>query len=136
MAASEQEVVAGASRRGPEISTELRPDGLPYAAVISLRGEQDLASCPAVASRLGAIFGNVLVDLSDCTFIDSSMIGVLVTRARELMREGHRIELVAPRNGGPVARVFEIVRMAEVMGVHDRMPARVLAGDSHALRPL
>jgi hypothetical protein len=42
---------------------ELRPDGLPYAAVISLRGEHDLASCPAVASRIGAIFGNVLIDL-------------------------------------------------------------------------
>jgi anti-anti-sigma factor len=105
------------------IDVELRSDSSSsYAAVVSLRGEHDLASQDAIAGALDPIYGNVLVDLSECAFIDSTVIGVLLSRADHLRREGHRLELVAPPENATVFRVLEIVGVGGLLTIHDRRP--------------
>jgi anti-sigma B factor antagonist len=87
--------------------------------VVSLRGEQDLSTAAAVAEALAAAgamdHGDVVVDLSDVQFIDSTIITVLARgqdalrlQARALMLRspsrfaGRLLDvcgLVAPRDG-------------------------------------
>jgi anti-anti-sigma factor len=107
----------------PEIEVEVRPARAPqYAAVVSLHGEHDLATSGALRTALQPLFGDVLVDLSDCSFVDSTVIGALIAAAQELEREGHRLSLVVPPENTNVARTLEIVRMAELIRILPRTP--------------
>jgi anti-anti-sigma factor len=107
----------------PEIDVEVRPARAPqYAAVVSLHGEHDLATSGALRTALQPLFGDVLVDLSDCSFVDSTVIGALIAAAQELAREGHRLSLVVPPENANVARTLEIVRMAELIRILPRAP--------------
>jgi anti-anti-sigma factor len=109
----------------PEIDVEVRPARAPYvAALVCLRGEHDLASAPALRDTLHPIFGDVLVDLSDCTFIDSSVIGALITASQELEREGHTLALVVPPENVNIARTLEIVRMRELLRIYPAIPGK------------
>jgi len=93
-----------------------------FAAVVSLRGDHDLASASDVASAIRTIDGNVLVDLSQCTFLDSTVIGVLFARNGELERAGRYLEVVVPRENTNVWRTLDLVRMRDVIVVHEARP--------------
>jgi anti-anti-sigma factor len=113
----------GDELRRPEIGVALRPSGLPtYVALIELRGEHDLGTAEAIRVALAPLFGDVLVDLADCDFIDSSVIGALVLKARALEQEGYRLELVVPPSHSNIARVLEIVQIRDVITVHESVP--------------
>jgi anti-anti-sigma factor len=106
-----------------EIEVEVRPDRAPqYAAVVTLRGEHDLATSTALREALEPIFGDVLVDLSDCSFIDSTVIGSLISSAKGLKREGHALTLVVPPENANIARTLEIVRIGELIRVLQHLP--------------
>jgi anti-anti-sigma factor len=108
----------------PLVDVQLRPmHERPFAAVVSLRGEHDLATADEVARAIQAIDGNVLVDLSDCTFIDSTVIGVLFATSQRLERDGRYLEVVAPMQNANVARILELVRMRDVIVVHGVRPS-------------
>ena len=112
-----------------DIEVEVRPKRAPqYAAIVSLHGEHDLATSTALAETLRPLLGNVLVDLSDCAFVDSTVIGSLIAAARELEREGHTLSLVVPPENASVARTLEIVRIGELIRIHPRVPSRDRAG--------
>jgi anti-anti-sigma factor len=105
------------------VDVELVPDGVRgFAATVSLRGEHDLASAAEVTRAIGAIAGNVLVDLTECSFIDSTIIEVLIGNAKNLEREGHFLEIVAPPENSVIARTLEIVGMRDVVVVHAARP--------------
>ena len=57
-------------------------------AVVKMRGEHDLSTHPMLSRALerAAAHSNVVVDLSDCTFIDST-IGVLSDQAMRKIEE-------------------------------------------------
>ena len=79
------------------VEVEVQPARAPqYAAIVSLRGEHDLATAPVIRDALSAVFGDVLVDLSECTFVDSTVIGALIAASQDLQREGHTLALVVP----------------------------------------
>ena len=107
----------------PDIEVELRPGDLPaFAAVVSLSGEHDLASAPQVLATLRSISGNQLVDLSACSFVDSSIISTLISASQELEREGHHLELLVPRENVIVARTLELVSMRDLFVIHEERP--------------
>lgn len=112
----------------PEIVVRLEPPGSPcsFAAVVSLRGEHDLATNAELRETVGSVFGDVLVDLTECSFIDCTTIGVLVGTHRKLVRDGHRLELIAPAAQTQVARLLELVRLSEIIPVsrHEHAGAR------------
>jgi anti-anti-sigma factor len=111
----------------PRINVRLGREGAPgYVAVVSLNGEHDLATSEGVRVALAPLLGAVLVDLSGCDLVDSTVIGVLLERADELKSDGYRLELVAPPEGSSAARALEITGVAEFVRVLPRpaAPAR------------
>src|SRR3954468_14963827 len=112
----------GESSRQP-IQVELRPsDADGYVALISLSGEHDLATSGAIHAALAPIEGNVLVDLSECEFMDSSVIGELLEKYEDLRREGHRLDLLVPPGRASVRRIIDVVGLDTLITVHDSMP--------------
>jgi anti-sigma B factor antagonist len=78
--------------------------------IVVPRGELDLASADALdaeARRLRASgFAQIVIDLREVEFIDSTGLGVLLSLRNDAKRDGHDLTLVS----GPraVQRVFEL----------------------------
>jgi anti-anti-sigma factor len=92
------------------------------AAVVTLEGDHDVASLDAVedAFRVAGAGRDLLVDLSACTFIDSTIIKLLLRTMRVLEATGGRFELVIdPSPSGHVARVSQLMGIAQVIPTHD-----------------
>jgi anti-anti-sigma factor len=100
-------------------------------AVVALFSEHDLHSRAALRAALAyaAEERNVLVDLSRCTFIDSSIISLLLATQRTLNARAGRCELVIPPQVGYVTRLFAITGIAGLFTVH---ASRIAALDSIA----
>jgi len=78
-------------------------------AVLHVAGEVDIATSPhllAEAARLAGAGGDVRLDLTDVTFIDSSALGILVRIHNDLRRRGDRLQLVAVSE-----RVEQVLRL-------------------------
>ncbi len=118
----------GRPRRADDVAlagleVEVRPADAPgFAAVVALRGEHDLATAPAISETLSSLSGNVLVDLSDCTFIDSTVIGSLIRSSRALERDGHRLEVLVPPENQVIMRTLEVVNLRDLIVVHSERP--------------
>jgi anti-sigma B factor antagonist len=88
--------------------------------VISLAGEVDLYTAPELKQQLLEVIGEgaeeVVVDLSDTTFIDSTTLGVLVGAVKRLRTGNGRLSLVcSDRN---ITKVFEITGLDKVFEIH------------------
>ena len=98
------------------------------AAVVTLEGDHDVASRDAIADAF-SVAGtgrDLLVDLTDCTFIDSTIIKLLLQTMRRLEEQDTRFELVIdsdPR--GHVARVAELMGIPDVIPTHDSRSAGI-----------
>lgn len=95
----------------------------PGLAFVEMRGEHDLSTVPTLAEALeqAAAHSNVLVDLSGCTFIDSSVIQVLIKTAHVVQARNERFVLVIPPEQQQVTRVAELTHLAEIIPLY---PAR------------
>ena len=100
-----------------DIKTE-QLDGSSY--VISLSGEVDLYTAPEFKQQLLEVIGqggsDVVVDLSDTTFIDSTTLGVLVGGVKRLRPSGGQLTLVcSDRN---ITKIFEITGLDKVFPIY------------------
>jgi anti-anti-sigma factor len=115
----------------PTVALRVRPAYPPgYAAVVDLCGEHDLASNEEIEAALALVDGDLLIDLSDCPFVDSTVIAALIRKSQELTRNGHRLDLVVPPTNAQVHRVFDIVGMSTFVTILAGLPtiaARVSA---------
>ncbi len=99
------------------INTEkLRDD----AYVISLSGEVDLYTAPEFKQQLLEVVGqggkDVVVDLTETTFIDSTTLGVLVGGVKRLRPNGGQLSLVcSDRN---ITKIFEITGLDKVFPIY------------------
>jgi len=91
------------------------------AAIVALRGEHDLSTQPEVAHALtrASHYPEVLVDLSECTFMDSSVIAALVGTSRALESNAGRLELVIPAEAHTVQRIAQLTNIASFIPVHE-----------------
>ena len=90
-------------------------------AVVTLGGDHDVASRDAIADafRVAATGRDLLVDMTDCTFVDSTIIKLLLQTMRTLEEGQARLELVIDTaSNGHVARVAELMGIAEVIPTH------------------
>ena len=88
--------------------------------VISLAGEVDLYTAPEFKQQLLDVIGNgareVVVDLSDTTFIDSTTLGVRVGGVKRLRPNGGQLSLgCSDRN---ITKIFEITGLDRVFTIH------------------
>lgn len=108
--------------------------------VLCIRGELDLVTSPTVRQSVhdavAAGRHDVVLDLSEVLFCDSSGVGVLIA-ARRLMRScGGRLRLVLPPPGaGEGSHVNRILAALGVRRLFDVYPDRYAAVDDEA-RPL
>ena len=92
----------------------------PGIAVITLIGEHDLAGKQRLGEALASASArpNVLVDLSGCTFMDSSVIGALFSARSRLVERGGRLELVIPPEATIVRRIVDLARLHTLVPIH------------------
>jgi anti-anti-sigma factor len=104
----------------PRVDVELWPPRAPcFAAIVRLVGEHDMATSEAVLAAFGPIAGDLLVDLSACTFLDSTVIRVVLAAFQEQQRLGRRLELVVPPANATMTRTVEISGIRDVLTVHE-----------------
>jgi anti-anti-sigma factor len=85
--------------------------------VLKLVGEHDLSTAPAVAGafrRIADSCTNVVVDLTDTSFIDSTVVGALIGYADD----GETVLLVAPADGA-ARRVLDLVEVTPHLRTFD-----------------
>ncbi len=81
--------------------------------VLAVSGEIDIATAPSLREKLHALLAddrrNLVVDLDDVGFLDSTALGVLVGVLKRARTEGGELRIVTtqPR----VRKVFEITRL-------------------------
>ncbi len=89
---------------------------------ISLMGEHDLSTLPQVQNVLEQVFSKgttIVIDLSGTTFIDSSVIGLLIEgQVRANANPSEELVLVAPP-GTPAADVIELAGVRPVLRIYD-----------------
>lgn len=89
--------------------------------VVRVEGDLDLATSPRLEEALesAGTAKRVLIDLTECTFLDSSALRLLIESAHARESEDGSIELVVsnPR----ILRVLEIAAVDTVLPVHDSL---------------
>jgi anti-sigma B factor antagonist len=100
-----------ASRDGPVAVGAA--DGVPVVA----EGDLDLMTAPtvraAIASRIEAGEGSIVVDLARCTFIDSVGLSLLLTTRERCRAAGGDLRVIGAAD--PILRLFETVGVRELL---------------------
>lgn len=100
----------------------------PAVSTVTLRGEHDLHSWSEITLALANASQRrgVVVDLSACTFLDSSMLTVLLVAAKQLRTRGGALAVVIPR-GAEIRRIFEVMNVDAILAIHETR-AEAIAG--------
>ena len=89
--------------------------------VIKLRGEADAYSAPRIRSDLSSALGTsspLVVDLSQATFIDSTVVGILLEGLAEYEKRERPLVLLLPDGSAPeVHRLFELTGLTSLLPV-------------------
>lgn len=102
-----------------DVRSEPTPTG---AVVVFVSGELDLASAPRLQETLAELVADtVVVDLSECTFLDSAGMGVLLASARALSDSGRSLRVAAANPH--ILRVLEITAVDTLIAVHPDVEA-------------
>jgi anti-sigma B factor antagonist len=112
-------------------ATEQLDDGRP---VVSVMGEVDLATASAFAQTLLGVAeerkGEVIVDLTDCSFFDSTGLSALLAARERLERSNRSLALVL---GNPTVRkVFQITGFDERFEIYPSLGAAAGRGANAA----
>ncbi len=89
-------------------------------AIVRLRGEADLHTAPILREALNdavlQLPGTLVVDMRGVTFIDSMMLGVLLSATRRARPNGTEVRIVL--NDPHVRRIFELTLLDHVMQLY------------------
>jgi anti-sigma B factor antagonist len=91
-------------------------------AVVRLYGEHDLSTTPELAGALDDACrrSRVLVDLSQCTFIDSTVLARLLFAHRKQIERRGRFELFLPSDpAGSVHRLIKLSKIDTLLRIHE-----------------
>jgi anti-sigma B factor antagonist len=109
--------LTGAGRRFRVATTEQLETGAP---VVSVIGEVDLATVLALEQTLLGVTedrtGDVIVDLTGCSFLDSRGLGALNAARARLKRSERRLALVLANQS--VLRIFQITQFDELFEIY------------------
>jgi anti-sigma B factor antagonist len=107
-----------------DISTVTPDTGI---SLVRVRGELDQATSPALEEALTQAppGDNVVLDLTDCSFIDSSAIRVVLSGSKHVESSGGAMALVVPAAG--VLRALEIAHVEARVPIHPTVDAATAA---------
>src|SRR5262245_5471451 len=98
----------------------VREDGGP--GVLSLVGELDMGEVPDLRARLARLDGDVEIDCSGLSFIDSCGLQLFVDVHHACEARGGTLSIVAPSER--VTRMFELTRLDRLLRVRRNGSAR------------
>lgn len=101
---------------------ELIVERLPAAWLLRLRGEHDVATVDTLDAQLEAVFlhgTNVVVDLSDAVFIDSSIVGAIFRGLRTALDDEKGELVVSAPPGSFARRVFDQAGLGDAVPLFD-----------------
>jgi anti-anti-sigma factor len=98
-----------------------------------VHGEHDLSTLKVLKPALAeaAAHSNVLVDLSDCDFIDSMVVVWLIQTAREVQARAEIVALVIPAAQKEVARVAGLLNLSAVFPIYPTRQAALAVLQAH-----
>ena len=96
-------------------------------SLVTLRGEHDVGSWTDVAFALAAAGAQstVLVDLSECTFMDSTVITALLVAAKQLHARDGALEVFIPADAVAIRRTLELMNVDAMLSTHETREAAV-----------
>lgn len=94
--------------------------------VLTLIGDHDLATKPSLVAELAALAPDaaVVIDLTRCTFVDSTVIGAILN-TRQPNRP--RVSLVLPPDTSYVVRALSVLGVRDLLPVHPTVEAALEA---------
>jgi anti-anti-sigma factor len=99
------------------------------AFVVTLSGEVDLHTAPALAQALDGVVGlggtSVALDLADVSFVDSTTLGILLRYDERFKERGG--ELVVVTSDLRVLRTLEVTGVNRVLAIERRLADAVAA---------
>lgn len=110
-----------------EVRTESGGSGV---NIVVLEGEHDLGTVPLVRDAFKGAGRNgetLVVDISGTTFVDSSILGILLESRRRAVENEHGFAVVCDGAAEPVRRVLEVTGLAEELPVHPSRDAALEA---------
>ena len=101
--------------------------------VVSVTGEVDLATGPELERALVALredrVASVIVDLTDCSFMDSTGLHLLTRTRRRFDRAGGRVAVVSANQS--VLKLFEITRLDQLFAIYPSRAAALNGDGDH-----
>lgn len=118
----------------PNATFGVRSESADDLRTVSVMGELDQGTAPelrgVLAEAVGEAPASVLVDLSDCNFIDSTGLSLLVEAKRRLTDEDRRFGVCCP--DADVRRLLELTGIDRAVGLFDTREQAVEAlGNRH-----
>lgn len=118
--------------RTGELALERKDDGL---AVLTISGEHDLSTAPNLRRRLDGLLDEgvaTVVDLSPATFIDSSILGVILDGRRRAADAKIGFAVSRADGSDAVDRVLEVTGLRGELPVHTRREEAVMAASGNS----
>ena len=91
--------------------------------MLTISGEHDLSTAPTLRRRIDSLLDEgtpTVIDLSPATFIDSSILGVILDGRRRAAEAGIGLAVVHDDGAEAVDRVLEVTGLRTELPVHTR----------------
>jgi anti-sigma B factor antagonist len=99
-------------------------------AVLTISGEHDLSTAPTLRRRLGGLLDErtpTVIDLSPATFIDSSILGVILDGRRRAADAEVGFAVAHSTGSDAIDRVLEVTGLRAELPVHARREEALVA---------
>jgi anti-sigma B factor antagonist len=99
-------------------------------AVLTISGEHDLSTAPTLRRRLGGLLDErtpTVIDLSPATFIDSSILGVILDGRRRAAEAEVGFAVAHSTGSDAIDRVLEVTGLRAELPVHARREEALVA---------
>jgi anti-sigma B factor antagonist len=117
--------------RTGELALERNDSGV---AVLTISGEHDLSTAPSLRRRLDGLLDEgvaTVLDLSPATFIDSSILGVILDGRRRAAEADIGFAVARSNGSDAVDRVLEVTGLRAELPVHARREEAVMAASGN-----
>ena len=102
------------------------------ASIVAVQGELDLSTTPQLENALIAAENDrrtdVVLDLCEVEFIDSTALRALILSAERLNERGNELQVAC--GPGPVRRLFELTVLTAKVGMHESREDAIAALES------